>query len=122
MTHVIEVTDAPAIINRQPAIGATFKGLVSEFRENGVLLDVSADTFVFVLEKADGTDVQTLTNGSGIEFSGDGIEWRFEAADTAAWIANARWHYVLKWIRDDTGDTIFVQAGTVIPRSYAEVD
>lgn len=122
ITQTINVTDAPAIIHRQPAIGATFKGKIREFREDGQVLDVSGDTFEFLLEKADGEDVKLLTLGDGIEFDGDGIEWRFEGAETETWIKNAKWHYVLKWMPVVSGDTIFVQAGSVIPRLYGMQD
>jgi hypothetical protein len=124
MAHVntIEVTEGPAIIHRQPQIGYTFKGVISSFKENGTTLDVSGDSFELVLEDADGADIHVLTIGSGIEFSGDGIEWRIEHTDTANFTKNAKWKYAIKWTRADNNDVIPVVAGTVTPRLYAAGD
>lgn len=123
MTHTIEVTEGPAIIHRQPQIGYTFKGVISSFKENGVTLDVSNDSFELVLEDADGVDIlPPLTIGNGIEFEGDGIEWRIEHTDTANFTKNAKWKYSIKWTRADNNDVIPVVAGTVTPRLYAAGD
>lgn len=117
--HEIQINDGPAIIHRQPTIGDTFFGRVLRFVEDGTTLDISGDTFEFILSDDAGTAVHTLTLGSGIEiYNTDGIEWKIEPADTADFVANATWTYRLKWTRADNGHVKTINAGNVIPRQY----
>ena len=119
MSHkygVIEVTDGPAIIPIQPYIGDTLLGTIGVFKENGVTLDISADTFQYILYNSAGNVLHTLVIGTGIEFDGTGIVWRIEDTDTANFVRNDRGSYELKWIRDDNGVKKTVLAGSAIPR------
>lgn len=118
MTHILDATTSPAIINERPYIGDTWRGQIVSFRNDSGLIDVSADAFSLVLEDAAGTAILTLTLGDGIEFSGDGIIWEFTAAQTADFVKDARWAYSLKWTKDSDGTVKTIIAGTVIPQRY----
>lgn len=120
--QVIEVTDGPAIIHYQPYVGGTFRRQITSFKQNGAPLNVSNDVFVFILEDAAGQEVERLEIGSGIEFEGDGIRWKFTDAQTGGLTKNADYTYILWWTRDDNGDVIPLQAGNMRPQKHTNTD
>ena len=120
-THIIEVTDGPAIIHYQPYVGGTFSRPIASFKQNGVLLDVSSDTFVLILEAA-GVEAERLELGSGIEFEGDGIRWTFTDAQTGGLTKDANYTYILWWTRNDNGHVIPLQAGNIRPQKHTITD
>lgn len=117
--HTIEVQDGPAIIHRKPYIGTTFKGVISSFQRNGAALDISADTFDLFLYDADDVELYHLTVGDGITIDGTaGITWKFTDVQTADFVRNAKYSYLIKWTEDATGDVWPVVAGSVTPQKH----
>lgn len=117
--HSIEVHDGPAIVNRLPYIGTTFKGVISSFSRNGVALDISSDTFDLYLYDENDAELFHLTVGSGITIDGtSGITWKFDPDDTATFERNAKYTYLVLWTEDATGDVWPVIAGSVTPQKY----
>mgnify|MGYP003594913733 CR=1 FL=1 len=118
-TKIIEVRHLPAIVPFQIWKGDTLSDKIIRFVEDNANLDVSGDAFEFLLHDEDGNQINTpLTIGSGIEFVGDGIEWKFLPAVTATWAKDAIYTYALKWTRASNGVVKTIQAGNIIPRYF----
>lgn len=101
--------------NYVPYIGDT---LAQAFKvlENGIVADVDQDTWKMRIEDAvTGTEFITLTNGSGIEFPGDGVvKWILQASKTAEFLPKRRYRYDIQRTKSD-GSVKTIQRGEMVP-------
>lgn len=106
----------PIIQNYTPYIGATFSDRINSITEDGVVLDISGDTFVLTMENRNGEVLHTLEIGTGIEFDGtEALEWKFTPDQTAEFVRNETMVYSILWTRSSNGDIIPIQVGEVTP-------
>lgn len=110
-----KVQDTPIIKNYTPYIGDTF-GRSFKIKNNGDLVDLSADTFNMRIQDAvTGDEFLTLTSGSGIENPTTGrVVWTITDEQTADFIANRKYKYDIQWSRSD-GTVKTVQRGVMVP-------
>jgi hypothetical protein len=103
MTSPFDITNKPAAIPLEIYRGDTFE-FVFTLREDGALMDISADTFKLRIQNAaTGEEILTLESGDGIENVLEGVGLgTITAVQTAAMATDIKMIYDLQWTRSDS--------------------
>ena len=111
----MKAADTPVFKNYTPYVGDTF-GRAFLIKQNGVLADLSADTFKMRIGDAiTGEEFLTLTLGDGIENPSTGrVVWLITDEQAQDFLPNRKYKYDLQWTRAD-GTNKTLQRGIMTP-------
>lgn len=93
--------------------GDTYTSPAYTIKEGDTTVDASLDTWKILIEDTiTGTDFVTLTNGSGITFPSQKMQWKLTAVQTEAMVLERAYNYDIQRTRAD-GVVKTTQKGTI---------
>lgn len=106
----INITNLPATLGHSLYQGDAFAHLIT-IKEDGVLVDLTGDSFILLVNDARLNNIATLEVGSGVTIVGAGqVQWGFSGIETDVLPTNCNLKYSFKWVdRDKT-----IEVGEII--------